>query len=247
MVEPDLFPEEHAVITNAVDSRRREFGTARRCARLAMAKLGIPPAPLLPGEGRAPQWPAAVVGSLTHCAGYRAAAVARTHTTHTIGIDAEPNEPLPPGIVDLITLPEERDQLAWLGSVRGGVHWDRLIFSCKEAVYKAWFPLTRRWLGFEGAVVRIDPARSAFTARVLVPGPVVDGTELPGFSGCWLARGGLLLTAIALPSSGLSGQASGLIEHALTGRSDAGLEPAPRVQVSHHRADVAAAGAHGHP
>ncbi len=238
--EPGLFPEEHALITNAVESRRREFGTARRCARLAMAKLGLPPAALLPGEGRAPQWPDAVVGSLTHCADYRAAAVARTSSAHAIGIDAEPDEPLPDGIVDLIALPEERAQLAELRAARGGVHWDRLIFSCKEAVYKAWFPLTRRWLGFESAVVRIDPVRSVFTARVLVPGPVVNGRELPGFSGRWLARDGLLLTAVAVPSSGT-------VEQVLAGRADPGLEPARRVEISHHRPDMAAAGAHRHP
>jgi len=32
---PDLFPAERALVANAVDSRRREFGTARRCARIA--------------------------------------------------------------------------------------------------------------------------------------------------------------------------------------------------------------------
>jgi 4'-phosphopantetheinyl transferase EntD len=199
--DPGLFPEEQAVIANAIDRRRHEFGTARRCARLAMAELGIPAAPLLPGEGRAPQWPDAVVGSLTHCAGYRAAAVARAHTTHTIGIDAEPDEPVSRAVADLITLPAERRHLAELAAIGGGVHWDRLLFSCKEAVYKAWYPLARRWLGFESAVVRIDPGRSAFTARVLVPGPVVDGRELLDFSGRWLARGGLLLTAIAVPAA----------------------------------------------
>ena len=72
-----LFPEEEAVIAKAVDKRRREFTTARACARAALARLGLPPVPIVPGLRGAPQRPDGVVGSMTHCAGYRACAVAR--------------------------------------------------------------------------------------------------------------------------------------------------------------------------
>ena len=60
--------------------------------------------------------------------------------------------------------------------------WDRLLFSTKESVYKAWFPLAERWLGFEDARVTIDRDRGSFAARLLVPGPRLDGRELSGFS-----------------------------------------------------------------
>ena len=40
------------------------------------------------------------------------------------------------------------------------VCWDRLLFSAKEAVYKAWFPLAGRWLGFEDADRRRRPSGS---------------------------------------------------------------------------------------
>jgi 4'-phosphopantetheinyl transferase EntD len=78
------------------------------------------------------------------------------------------------------------------------VHWDRLLFSAKESVYKAWFPLTRRWLNFTEAAVTPHPD-GTFTARLLVPGPVVDGHPVDGFDGRWLTRDGLVLTAIVLP------------------------------------------------
>ena len=68
-----------------------------------------------------------------------------------------------------------------------GTCWDRLLFSAKESVYKAWFPLTRRWLGFEEADITIDPADGTFTARLLVPAPVAGGSPLTGFTGRWLA------------------------------------------------------------
>jgi 4'-phosphopantetheinyl transferase EntD len=80
------------------------------------------------------------------------------------------------------------------------VSWDRLLFSAKESVYKAWFPLAGRWLGFEEAVITIDPAAGVFTARLLVPGPVTGGRPLTGFSGRWTAGHGLVLTAIAVPA-----------------------------------------------
>ncbi|MGW5640719.1 4'-phosphopantetheinyl transferase, partial [Streptomyces sp. NPDC003832] len=50
-----LYPEEAAVVTRAVDKRRREFAAVRGCARRAMEKLGVPPQPL----GRSPRRAAA--------------------------------------------------------------------------------------------------------------------------------------------------------------------------------------------
>ncbi|SNS43487.1 4'-phosphopantetheinyl transferase EntD (siderophore biosynthesis) [Streptosporangium subroseum] len=190
-----LFPEEEAAIARAVDRRRREFTTARHCARQALAQLGLPAVPILPGERRAPEWPDGVVGSITHCAGYRAAAVSLEALA--VGIDAEPHEPLPDGVLTAVSLEEERDALTRLG---GQIHWDRMLFSAKESVYKAWFPLTRRWLGFEEAHITLVPS-GTFTARLLVPGPLVDGRELTGFTGRWLVADGLVITAIALPKS----------------------------------------------
>jgi 4'-phosphopantetheinyl transferase EntD len=100
--------------------------------------------------------------------------------------------------VDLIALPGERRWLAGLGA-RGGVAWDRLLFSCKETVYKASFPLSRRWLGFEDVAVRAGPGSPAFTATILARAPVLDGRELTRLSGRWMARDGLLLTAVTVP------------------------------------------------
>ncbi|WP_405845207.1 4'-phosphopantetheinyl transferase [Streptomyces platensis] len=74
-VSDDLFPEESQVIALAVDKRRREFTTARSCAREALRRLGHPTVPIPRGRSGAPLWPAGVVGSITHCQGYRSAAV----------------------------------------------------------------------------------------------------------------------------------------------------------------------------
>jgi 4'-phosphopantetheinyl transferase EntD len=148
-----------------------------------------------------PRWPPGVVGSITHCAGYRAAAVARSGDLMAIGIDAEPDDPLPGGVLDVVSIPAERVRLRALAEEMPQVHWDRVLFSAKESVYKAWFPLTRRWLGFEEADITIGAADGTLDARFLVPGPVIAGRPLAGFSGRWLARGGLVLTAVTVPAA----------------------------------------------
>lgn len=198
-----LYPEEEAVVGRAVEKRRREFTTARACAREALARLGEPPRAILSGPHGEPLWPVGIVGSITHCDGYRACAMARVGELTTVGVDAEPNEPLPEGLLGDIALPEERELLRDLSRQVPGTHWDRLLFSIKESIYKAWYPLAERWLGFEDAVVSVDPLHGSFSAYLLVPGPSVHGRELRGFSGRWLAADGLVMAAIALPADGV--------------------------------------------
>ncbi|HEY6787753.1 MAG TPA: 4'-phosphopantetheinyl transferase superfamily protein [Trebonia sp.] len=197
-----LFPQERVFMTRAMESRRREFATARACARAALARLGQPAVAMLPGPGGAPQWPAGVTGSITHCPGYRAAAVGLTRDAVSLGVDAEPNEALPDrGMLELIALNEERVRLGELAAGMPGICWDRLLFSAKESVYKTWFPLTRSWLGFESADIVIDPHGGTFTARLLVQGPLVNGEPLTRLSGRWLADQGFLVTAIVVPAA----------------------------------------------
>jgi len=214
-IETGLFPEEREHIAQAVAKRRLEFAAVRRCARRALQELGYPPVPILPGEQREPQWPEGVVGSMTHCAGYCAAAVARTGDVSALGIDAEVHAPLPEGVLDLISLESERARLAELTErTPGSVHWDRILFSAKESVYKAWFPLTRRWLGFEEAdiVLRLDGSFEATlltgqngadpagggAAASAAPSPSSSAESgIPrGFAGRWAVSGGLIATAV---------------------------------------------------
>jgi 4'-phosphopantetheinyl transferase EntD len=186
------FPEEHDLVEGAVAARRGEFATARACARLALQRIGVPPGPILRGPKHEPLWPSGVVGSITHCAGYRAAAVARADHVLTIGIDAEPHAAIEARVAARVMDAGER---AWIAVAPAGIHWDRLIFSAKESVYKAWFPLTRRWLGFDEAHVEIDPEAGVFEARLLIEPPA----GVPAvFRGRYLAANGLVITAIAV-------------------------------------------------
>lgn len=195
-----LFPEEEAMVARAVPKRRREFASGRECAHRALEALGLPAAPILAGNRGEPIWPAGVVGSIAHCRGYRGCALARASDLAALGIDAEPHEPLPEGLVARVAGTEERSALAELARAEPAIAWDRLLFSAKESLYKAWYPLTERWLGFEDAVLTIDPAERTFAARLLVPGPEVAGAELRDFEGRWLVENELVLTAVAISS-----------------------------------------------
>jgi 4'-phosphopantetheinyl transferase EntD len=192
--ESTMFPAEAAAVADARAERRREFGTVRHCARKALRQLGVPAVPILPDADRAPRWPVGVAGSMTHCEGYRAAVVARSGELCGIGIDAEPHDALPPAVLDLVLRVEERARLPELAGAYPGLHWDRIVFSAKEAVYKAWFPLTGRWLDFADVsiAVRID---GTFRARLQVPRPDVAQSDL---SGKWLVGHGLVVAATSL-------------------------------------------------
>ena len=195
----ELMPAERALVAGASEKRRREFTGARVCARLALARAGFRPAPILPGPTGAPQWPSGVVGSLTHCDGYRGAAVGRTEAFAAIGIDAEPHAALPEGVLAKVASESEQMALAGLARQAPEVCWDRMIFSAKEAVYKAWSPATGRWLGFTDAEVELDPA-GMFMARLLVAGPFVGGRPLTTYHGCWAVGRGVVVTAVTVPA-----------------------------------------------
>ncbi|KUI19857.1 4'-phosphopantetheinyl transferase [Mycobacterium lehmannii] len=198
---PDLapLPEEEPLVARSVAKRRNEFVTVRFCARQALSEIGIGPVPILKGEKGEPRWPDGIVGSLTHCEGYRGAVVGRQAEVRSVGIDAEPHGVLPDGVLDAISLPDERTELKQLP---GELHWDRILFCAKEATYKAWFPVTRRWLGFEDAHIVFDVDDSgtsgSFVSRILIDPAAMHGTPLESLAGRWSVRDGLALTAIVL-------------------------------------------------
>jgi 4'-phosphopantetheinyl transferase EntD len=196
MAGPDaaLFPAEEAIIRTAGPRRRAEFAAGRRCAREALAVLGLPTVPILPGPAGQPQWPDRVTGSITHCAGYLACAVARVSDVAGIGIDAEPDAALPPGLIESVA---GRAEVAWIArqasmtrqaAAAPTMCWDRLLFSAKEAVSKLWYPLTGQWLGFSQFAV-FPAADGTFGVRL----------RDRAVRGRWRSRDGLIVTAVTWP------------------------------------------------
>jgi 4'-phosphopantetheinyl transferase EntD len=186
-----LYAEELAAIEGAGERRRREFAGGRECARRALALLGHEPCAVPMGEDGAPVWPPGVVGSITHKGSYRAAALARDRELPGLGIDAEPNEPLPAGVLQRIATPQELDAVELLLAERPGTAWDRLLFSAKEATVKALRPVGVA-VGLRGNVIEMDAGAYAYTATLTA------SREAAVVSGAWLARDGLLV-AVAWP------------------------------------------------
>lgn len=196
-----LVGEEAALVSRAVASRRQQYSAARHCARQVLAELGYPPVAILTGALGAPVWPDGVVGSITHMTGYCAAAATNDAAVRSVGIDAERRRGLPAEVLSMVASPEEQ---ARLGDYRAAnaVPWDTVLFSAKEAVYKAWFPLTGRWLGFHDVDLEIRTADGSFSARFLGEPLVVDSTVYPALEGRFGLDDELVVTAVIVPASG---------------------------------------------
>jgi 4'-phosphopantetheinyl transferase EntD len=193
-----LLPEEEKIIAHAVEGRRREYAAVRSCPRACLGRLGYRLVPILPGDGGAPIWPAGVLGSMTHCTGYAAAAVAARPRISAVGIDAEPDAPLADGVLELVATPAERARLTATQPEPDGPNWDRLLFSAKEAVYKAWFPLVGDWLDHQEADIRFHPQQRRFTAQLSRDGLVADRRQIHRLHGRWIRKRGILVTAVVL-------------------------------------------------
>jgi 4'-phosphopantetheinyl transferase EntD len=160
--EQDLLPEEARCVNTAAPQRRKEFAAGRRCARLALAQLGVGAVPILPGPERAPRWPAEIVGSITHSGNYCAAAVGRRTLFRGIGVDAERLGAVEASLWATICNAAE---FAWL-TAQSPLEQAALatkFFCAKEAFFKSQFPLTGRWLDFHAVSVTI--ADDGFEAK----------------------------------------------------------------------------------
>lgn len=189
-----LFDEELQSVARAIATRKIEFAAGRACARRALGMLGSPEQAIRSGVGREPLWPEGIVGSITHCTEYCAAAVAHAEEVLSIGIDAEPNATLPAEVIQKIGT---RSELAMLSRLpQSSICFDRLLFSVKESIYKAWYPLTHEWLGFEEAEVDIDPIHCILAIKVCPKGDFTSEVSRMIFRGRYAAVHGLIMTAV---------------------------------------------------
>lgn len=143
----DLLADEAHYVAQARLKRLQEFAAGRACARAALEQFGVHGFVLRAAADRQPLWPDGYVGSITHTAGFCAAAAAsRTHVL-AIGVDSECVGAPTPDIWSTICREEELD---WLQSLSAGERPAAvtLVFSAKEAFYKCQYPLVSEWLDF---------------------------------------------------------------------------------------------------
>ena len=191
-------PVEGDAVKGAVPTRVAEFHAGRAAARAAMVAIGLPPRPIPMGPDRAPIWPAGARGSISHTSTACVAVVGPADTWGSIGVDLEDAAALDPDLIaEVCTKPEQ----AWLQtqdpSERGLMA--KLIFSVKEAAYKAQYPLTYEMFGFDAFEVTIDRANTAFCARFVTPqGGIASGKSMMGN---FAHAAGLIVCAVVLTPS----------------------------------------------
>jgi 4'-phosphopantetheinyl transferase EntD len=133
----------------AVAKVRRASGAARDIVR-TLAGAGVE---VLRDGGGLPIWPPDLMGAMTHDDGIAAALVVERGVCRGLGVDVEPNEPLESDLTALIASDAEWEEAP---------HRDialRQLFSIKEAVFKAAFPVDGRMLDFQD--VRVDFANGS--------------------------------------------------------------------------------------
>ncbi|MBS7691762.1 4'-phosphopantetheinyl transferase superfamily protein [Pseudomonas lalucatii] len=171
-----------------VAKRQAEYLAGRLCARAALRRLtGVARVPAV-GEDRAPQWPAGVVGSITHGNGWAAALVAQRSAWRGLGLDIE--RPLPVARAERLAAeilsadelrrlqPLSAEQRAWRIS---------LTFSLKESLFKALYPLVLRRFYFQDAELLSCTADGHARLRLLsdLAADWPAGSELQGqFAEC---------------------------------------------------------------
>ncbi|MEU6117406.1 4'-phosphopantetheinyl transferase superfamily protein [Streptomyces sp. NPDC047117] len=187
----------------AVPARRAEFVTGRALARRALSAVGAPTTDLVRTVTGAPAWPQGFTGSITHCLGYRAAAVAARRDVCALGIDAEPHRPLADELIAAIATPGERR--GW--PARSGLWSETVAFSAKEAACKALYGLGAGLIDFSELRIGVRGLyrlgegawRGTFGAQLhrarREPG-------LPaGVAGRWHVSDSLVVTAVVLEAA----------------------------------------------
>lgn len=150
-----LLPEELAVFSASVLKVRRASGAARIVARDLMSRFGQAPRAIPKSMAGMPVWPDGIVGSLAHNSSVAMAAMALRRDYLSVGIDVEPATPLAPDLLDIVATASERDR------IQDDPCQGRLLFSVKEAIYKAVYPLDRTFLDHHDVEVSLAAGTAA--------------------------------------------------------------------------------------
>lgn len=132
-----------------------EHSLGRQCAHAALAAIGVQTETIHKGLNGEPIWPASTVGSISHSKGHCFTAVARKTDFLSIGVDIEHFNRMKDRSISRITHPLE------LESVGTDRDLATLLFSLKEAFYKAQFPIYQRQLSFKDIALNLIPERQS--------------------------------------------------------------------------------------
>jgi len=160
-----LFEQERSYL-DEVKSPKRRKEYIRRCFLFHQIYSNHP---LIKSQGGDPQRPKGTIGSLSHKAGHTLMTlIDKPDPLLSTGIDLENFEKMHEGLFKKVCGKEELELL------KGAEGWSEievasLIFSYKEALYKAIHPIGRKFFYFHDAeVTDIDFANGEITAQLLI-------------------------------------------------------------------------------
>ncbi|MBV9323482.1 MAG: 4'-phosphopantetheinyl transferase superfamily protein [Chloroflexi bacterium] len=197
---PPLHPSEEGILgPRAVAGRQALFALGRAAGRDALRELGFEHVGIGRGEGGQPLWPSGVVGAISHSSEIAVALVGLRNDYVGLGVDVE--DPARDQIARAARLVCRPAEMAWVHA-EADTRRLTMLFSAKETIFKALYPIERVWFGFEDAELTWFPQRGAFKARVLKS--VGDGYPV-GFEldvNCTVGSGWVLSTAF-VPAGGV--------------------------------------------
>lgn len=158
-VPGELTSEERPAMARAVEKRRREFAAGRSLARRGLRSFGLEAVSIPVSEHRHPIWPHGIVGSISHTGDRVGVALARRGHYAAVGLDLEVRNAVTPNLFASILVDEEARRLPAATPGEEAT----LVFSCKEAVFKAVNPLCGEFLDFLD--VSIELLDGTFVAR----------------------------------------------------------------------------------
>ena len=150
--EPFEYVKEGELLENASLARSNEFIEGRRCAREALAQVGYIAGALLPNADGLPEWPCGAIASISHSRGLCCAVAASVEGMPCLGLDLEKTNRLSPQAVARVLHPQEVDFVGENQALAS------LIFSAKEAFFKAQFPVWGVHANFSDLALRVDDA-----------------------------------------------------------------------------------------
>ena len=147
-----------AALNSAVDKRKSEFLAGRAITAHAFTHLNIPWQNIPIGPKREPIWPNNVQGSITHTREY-CACILSTVPNLYVGIDVEhllSHNAL--RSVRHVAMTENDTQVEGSQATLSEQHFATLVFSAKETLYKALFPIAQSFFGFDAATIHGAPS-----------------------------------------------------------------------------------------
>lgn len=144
------FAEEWAHLLQAAAHRQGEFSTGRACARQALATAGAAACAIPPDAAGVPIWPESYLASISHSRGLAAAVAGEAAQFEYLGLDLEKTNRLSPVAIRHVLHPDESE---WVG---GDQFRATVLFSVKEAFYKAQYPRWRCQANFNDLCFAVD-------------------------------------------------------------------------------------------